>query len=172
MNCSMIWAVVGILTLLCDAAYPQEVRTEHLVPLDSQGSLTEITPSLRAELDLLVDIENFKRARLFRGTDGSYVLEIEYHAELQTNRQRRALTATGVDSQRRSIDIHLHRLKDLPGLDHSGRGELIFDQIIMSLALYGPAAPAILDLSGARPSVAALHVDQRGRFLCPLPAHP
>jgi hypothetical protein len=158
---------VGILTLLCDATHPQEVRTEHLVPLASQESLTQITPSLRAELDLFADIENFRRARLFRGTDGSYVLEIEYGTELRTSHQRQALTAAGVDSLRHSIDIHRRRLQDRPRLDHSGRGELIFDQIILSLMLYGPAAPAILDLSGARPAVAAYMLTSAAGFYIP-----
>ncbi len=40
MNSSIICVFVGILTLLCHATYPQEVRTEHLVPLDSQESET------------------------------------------------------------------------------------------------------------------------------------
>ena len=117
-NSSRICLSVGILTLLCDATHPQEVRTEHLVPLASQESLTQITPSLRAELDLFADIENFRRARLFRGTDGSYVLEIEYGTELRTSHQRQALTAAGVDSLRHSIDIHRRRLQDRPRLDH------------------------------------------------------
>ena len=97
-------ALLSTVPQFCSPVHAQDVRTEYLVTLDSQGTLEEITGSLRRQLDLVPDIENFQRARLFRGTDGLYVLEIEYLADLGPSHQRRHLTAAAVDSLRRTID--------------------------------------------------------------------
>ena len=56
---------------LCNPVHAQDVHMEHLVALDTQGTLDEITGTLRRQLDLFPDIENFQRARLFRATDGT-----------------------------------------------------------------------------------------------------
>ena len=151
----------------CSPVHAQDVRTEHLVALDSQGTLEEITGTLRRQLDLVPDIENFQRARLFRGTDGLHVLEIEYLADLVPVRQRRHLTAAAVDSLRRTIDNLQGLRAKQDSLDHSGRGEFIFDQIVLSLLLYGPAAPVLLDVPGSRSALAAYMLTSSAGFYIP-----
>ena len=152
---------------LCNPVHAQDVRTEHLVALDSQGTLQEITGTLRRQLALVPDIENFQRARLFRGTNGRYVLEIEYLADLGPSRQRRHLTAAAVDSLRQTIDGLLDLTAKRHHLDHSGRGEFIFDQIVMALAIYGPSAPVLLDVPGTRSAVAAYMLTSTTGFYVP-----
>jgi len=143
------------------------VDTEHLVALDTQGTLDEISDTLRRQLDLFPDIENFQRARLFRAADGPYVLEIEYLADRGPSHQRRHLSDAAVDSLRLTIDGFLRRTAERPHIDHSGRGEFIFDQIILSLMLYGPAAPVLLDVSGSRSAVAAYMLTASAGFYVP-----
>ena len=160
----LLYAVVG---QLCSPVHAQDVHTEHLVALDTEGTLDEITGTLRRQLDLFPDIENFQRARLFRGTDGPYVLEIEYVADRGPSHQRRHLSDAAVDSLRQTIDGFLYLTAERHHIDHSGRGELIFDQIVLSLVIYGPTAPVILDLSGTHPSLAAYMLTSTAGFYIP-----
>jgi hypothetical protein len=125
------------------------------VPLDPEGAVQEITPALRTRLGLFPGAGDFQNARLFRGEDQTYVLEIAWRRQGRHWRERQALSATAVDSLR----LELRRRLALPPvglqLDHSGRGEFILDQILISLFAYGPAINVMLDLDSARPAVAS-----------------
>ncbi len=148
------------------AAGAGEVRTEEQVPLDPEGKVQEITPALRTRLGLFTQIEDFQSARLFRGEDQGYVLEISYQRQGNRWRQRQPLSATAVDSLR----LDLRRRLALPpvGLqfDQSGRGEFILDQVLLSLFAYGPAMPTMLNLDG-RPALASYMLTTATGFYLP-----
>jgi len=144
-----------------------EVRTEEQVILDPEGKTVEITPALRARLGLFPEVEDFQGARLFRGEDQTYVLELTYQRQGQRWRQRQSLSPAAVDSLR----LDLRRRLALPpvGLqfDQSGRGEFILDQILLSLFAYGPAINVMLDLDGLRPALASHMLTTTTSFYLP-----
>ncbi|MSR83629.1 MAG: hypothetical protein EXS58_12020 [Candidatus Latescibacteria bacterium] len=153
--------------ILGAAAQAQEARTEAQVPLDPEGKVQEVTPALRTRLGLFPEIEEFQSARLFQGEDQGYVLEIAWQRQGKRWRQRQFLSAAAVDSLR----LDLRRRLALPPvglqLDHSGRGELILDQILLSLFAYRPAMEVILDLGSTRPIVAAYMLTTATGFYLP-----
>lgn len=156
-----------VLPLLISALFAQAIRTEHLVPIDSGDSVLEITPSLRQQLDLFPEVEGFVRARLFAGEDGAHVLEITLSRSGRESRQLRSLATASVDSLRARLDAHLSRPRLGRGLDHSGRGKLVFDGVVMSVAVYGPFAPVVLGVRGTRPGLAAYMLTCSAGFYAP-----
>ncbi|MBI2506284.1 MAG: hypothetical protein HYW07_23970 [Candidatus Latescibacteria bacterium] len=166
-NSSLLLAALAILLLPALAAWAEEVRTEEQVPLDPEGKVQEITPALRTRLGLFPEIGDFQSARLFLGQDQVYVLEIAWQRQGKRWRQRQLLSPAAVDSLR----LDLRRRLTLPPaglqLDHSGRGELILDQILLSLLAYGPAMNVMLDLDSARPALASHMLTTATSFYLP-----
>ena len=143
------------------------VRTERPVSFDSQGTVSELTPALRRQLTLFPEIAGFERARLYCGDDSTFTLQIDYRDAGQEVRQLWAMTPAGVDSLRQLLDRHLATGRTRVGFDHAGRGELIFDSIVLSLVVYGPSAPVLLDVSGSRPSLATYMLTSAAGFYMP-----
>ena len=157
-----------VMVLAFVSALPaDEVRIEQVVPVDSGGRILQITPSLRRQLDLFPDIDGFAHARLFEGEDGAHVLDITFLDGKGEFRQLRPLSAAAVDSLRARLDAYLGRPQLGRSLDHSGRGELVFDGVVMSLAVYGPFAPVVLGVRGARPGLAAYMLTCSAGFYAP-----
>ena len=69
--------VVAVL-VLGTSAMAQEVQIEVQMPMDSSGTVMEITPALRHKLGLFSDVPRFLSARLFQISDTSYILEVAY----------------------------------------------------------------------------------------------
>lgn len=153
------------------AASPQEPavapRLERPAGFDSGGHVQLVGPDLRRQLSLWSDLPDFVEARLWRGDDGVHVLEVEYRLAGAPARQRRSLTPTGLDSLRGAFDRHLAGRTRGNGYDHSGRGELLFDSIVLGLAVYGPTAPVVLGVHGSRPGVAAYMLTSSAAFYLP-----
>ncbi len=167
-NALLIAALAALLIpALATSARAGEVRTEAQVPLDPEGKVQEVTPALRTRLGLFPEIEEFQSARLFQGEDQGYVLEIAWQRQGKRWRQRQFLSAAAVDSLR----LDLRRRQTLPPaglqLDHSGRGELVLDQILLSLLAYGPAMKVMLDLDSTRPTVATFMLTTATGFYLP-----
>jgi len=144
-----------------------EIRTEHVVPMDSGGRILEITPDLRRQLELFPEVEGFARARLFAGENGAHVLDITFRGGDRESRQLRPFSTAAVDSLRARLDAYLGRPQLGRSLDHSGRGELVFDGVVMSLAVYGPFAPVVLGVRGSRPGLAAYMLTCSAGFYAP-----
>lgn len=163
---SLLLLAALLIPALATSAGAGEVRTEEQVPLDPEGKVQEITPALRTRLGLFPQIEDFQSARLFQGEDQGYVLEIAWHRQGKRWRQRQVLSGAAVDSLR----LDLRRRLALPpvGLqfDQSGRGEFILDQILLSLVVYGPAMPTMLNLDG-RPALASYMLTAATGFYLP-----
>ncbi|MCC7262628.1 MAG: hypothetical protein IT369_08925 [Candidatus Latescibacteria bacterium] len=163
---SLLRHTLAALLLSALAASAGEVRTEEQVPLDPEGKVQEVTPALRTRLGLFPEIEQFQNARLFLGEDQTYVLEIAWQRQGRRWRERQLLSPAAVDSLR----LDLRRRLALPpvGLqfDQSGRGELLLDQVLLSLFAYGPAVPTLLDLDG-RPALASYMLTTATGFYLP-----
>lgn len=144
-----------------------QTRTEHVVAVDRQGRMFEIRPALARQLGLFATVDGFEKARLFRGEDGRYVLEVVYLSEGRESRQRRWLSPAEAEELRKRVSRQRAERHAASGLDQSGRGELIFDQVLMSLFAYGPAVPMALDLSSTRASVAAYMLTNAAGFYLP-----
>ena len=126
--------------------------TEVQIAIDAQGTIDEITPKLRGRLGLFDDLSHFRRARIFDGEDGNYVLETEFLRDGALARRRSALAPAGLDAFRLDLDGRLER----SGLSlfgtQEGRGRLVFNHSVLALGFYGwalPAAANIDDPTGA-----------------------
>jgi len=142
-------------------------RFERPAPFDSTGRIEHVGPGLRRRLGLFPTFGDFVEARLWHGDDGMYIVEVEYQPQGRAAQWRQILTPAGLDSLRAPFDRYLASRRQGGGYDHSGRGELIFDSIVLSLAVYGPAAPVILGIRGTRPSLAAYMLTSSAGFYIP-----
>ena len=142
-------------------------RLEQPAAFDSGGRIHRVGPALRRQLDLFPHVPDFVEARLWRGGDGACVLELEYRLAGAPARQRRTLTSADLDSLRAPFDRYLAARRQGTGYDHSGRGELILDSVVLSLVVYGPSAPVVLDIRGSRPSLAAYMLTSSASFYVP-----
>lgn len=129
--------------------------------------MREVDAALRGQLGLFPEVEGFQRARLFRGDDGACLLDVECLVGGRLSRQLLPLSPSGVDSLQQAVARHLAQVRPLPARVQSARGELVFDHVVLSLLIYGPAAPAILGLDGARTSLAAYMLTSAGGFYLP-----
>lgn len=148
-------AALGPLPLWAAGPEVAAGRDERPAAFDSSGRYQQVGPALRRQLGLFPEIPDFATARLWCGRDGTCALEIEYRLADGPVRRRQRLSPAGLDSLRAPFDRYLAVRPAGDGYDRSGRGELLFDSVILSLAVYGPASPVVLQLDGPRPSVAA-----------------
>ncbi|MBT3342250.1 MAG: hypothetical protein HN712_16315 [Gemmatimonadetes bacterium] len=142
------------------------VSIEHPASFDSTGRIERVPPGLRRRLGLFPTFSDFVGARLWRRDDGRYIVEVEYQPQGRLTQWRQILTPAGLDSLRAPFDRYLATRRG-NGYDHSGRGELIFDSIVLSLAVYGPSAPVVLGIRGSRPGLAAYMLTSSGGFYVP-----
>lgn len=142
-------------------------RIERPAAFDTTGRIERVGPGLRRRLSLFPDLGDFVEARLWRGHDGVHVVEVNYLPQGETAQWRRILTPAGLDSLRAPFDRYLASRRQGGGYNHSGRGELIFDSIVLSIVLYGPSAPVVLDVRGSRPGVAAYMLTSSAGFYVP-----
>ncbi len=153
--------------LVASAALAQETRIEVQQPLDRQDRVLELSRSLRRDLDLFPEVTGFRTARLFRGQDSTWTLEISFERQGMRAHERRLLSVAAVDSLRGELELRLQRLKAASLGDPASRGRLVAHQFLLSVVFYGPAMPTILGLPGGRPSVGCYMVTAGAGFYLP-----
>lgn len=145
-----------------------ELCLERPAAFDSAGAVQRLGPRRRQRLGLFPGLEGFVEARLWCGDDGACVLELTCGPAGETTRLRQRLSPAGLDALRAAVEGDLAARRANGGrYDHSGRGEMIFDSIVMSLAVYGPSAPVVLNVHGSRPGLAAYMLTSSAGFYVP-----
>ncbi|HNW60016.1 MAG TPA: hypothetical protein PKI62_10105 [bacterium] len=145
----------------------QEARIEVQVPLDSAGTLLELTPELRSRARLFPEVEQFTAARLFRQEDSLFVLEIAFRREGVPARSRTRFDASALRVFRRELERHLATAVRPAGVDQEGKAGLIVRQTVLGLGFYGWMVPQILQIKGGRETVAAYMLVGSAGFALP-----
>ena len=150
----LLWLIAAGL-LWAGAAGAQQPRRETQIPLDQERSVLEIGPDLRRQLGLFLEQPDFQVARLFRGDDGTLVLEISRVEGGRLVRERRALTEAELAAFRSDLAARFVARGQTRALDRSGRSGLVLTETLMGVALYGWSVPRGFDIHSSRGSVAA-----------------
>lgn len=158
--------ILTLLLLLLPALLAAQ-QIEVQVPMDSSGTIAEITPELRARTGLFSEVVDFLSARLFQGGDSSFVLEVAFRREGRLARSRSALTSAEALAFRQGLTHRLALTVRTPGINHEGRPGLVVRQTMMALGFYGWAVPLMLEIEGSRGSIAAYMLTSAAGFAFP-----
>ena len=80
-----------LLILLPFYLWAQNTHVEVQVPMDTSGSITEITPELRNKTGLFPEVTTFIAAKLFHSDDSTFILEIAFRQNSLIARKRTIL---------------------------------------------------------------------------------
>ncbi len=162
-----IFQALMIILLIGTSAIAQESQIEVQVPIDSSGTVTEITPDLERKLGIFPDVKRFLHARIFQVNDTSYVLEVAYRVNGKLARRRSLMSREEVEAFRKDVTHRTQSLDHRVLINQEGRGGLIFGQTLLSLGFYGWAVPLFLDVSDSRGAVATYMLVGAGGFYIP-----
>lgn len=122
---------------------------ETAVPLDSSGKIFVITTELENKLGLFPDYPGFLEARMYQGSDGSYVLEVLEQTDSSIVRKRIPQTHHQVVELRKQVSIAISQRSPQSMFDQSGRGGLIVNSAILSAGFYGWSVPVATEADGS-----------------------
>jgi len=145
----------------------QQSRVEFQVPMDTSGTVNEISPELRDKARLFPEMENFLSAKLFQQDDSTFILEISFRTKGVLARKRIVQDAVAIQTFRQELSQQLAKANQSTGMDQEGRAGLIVRQTIMGLSFYAWAVPAILDIEGGREIVATYMLVGAAGFAVP-----
>jgi hypothetical protein len=137
------------------------------VPVDEAGMLTSIDAELEQELELFPEYPGFRDARLFRGPEGEFVLEISYEHEGGLAKVRVPLSAQEVGELREKVTARIEERAPRALLDRTGRPKLLITTTLLSLGYYGWALPVVLDVSDGQLAVALYLMTSGAGFFIP-----
>jgi hypothetical protein len=147
--------------------HAQEIQVEVQVPVDTAGTIVEISPELRNRAHLFPEVETFISARLFRHNDSTYVLEVSFRKEGVLVRRRSYMNPPALMDFRTELSGRLAATPQSARLNQEGRPGLVVRQTMMGLGFYGWAVPAILHIEGGRESVASYMLVGAAGFALP-----
>ncbi|MEX0599070.1 MAG: hypothetical protein WD205_00425, partial [Rhodothermales bacterium] len=137
---------LSVAIVLTAATFSQVRAQEVQVPFDEDGRLTVIDADLEERLDLFPAYDAFREARLFRASDGSFVLVIQYAEDGAIVQDREPMTASEVSALRERISQAMAAANIRVDLDQEGRVSLLWTSAGMSLLAYGPSLVGLLDI--------------------------
>ncbi len=156
------FSLIGVAICTMSVALPVAAQImpviETLVPLDSAGRITIITPTLVSRLNLVAPawpvLGSFREARLYRADGGTHVLVVQ---RLDSTVARFALDAAGATSLQNAVRAGLFvQGRGGDRLIDAGTGVIVSqpagntfvrNQTFLGLVAYGPATAAILSRS-------------------------
>jgi hypothetical protein len=130
---------LGLLGLASEPGAAQEVQ----IALDVEGRVEVVDAELARRAGLWVaEYPGFQEARLFRGPDGSFVLEISELQDGRLTRHRLPLTPSEADALRARVSAAVAAAPPPPVvLDQEGRYLLLAQTTVTGLVFYGWALP-------------------------------
>lgn len=137
------------------------------VPLDQKGKLERIDNQLERRLQLFTEYEHFLEARLFRVSEGRYLLEVLYRKNGRILRDKRPLSAEDVEQFREQVSSAMTEAAPQAELDQGGRTYLLIGTMGLSLGYYGWAVPAVLDVDDGKTLVALYMLTSGAGFFLP-----
>lgn len=158
-----------ILLLLAIVTAAPAAAQEVLVPIDREGRVEVVDAELATRAGLwLSEFPAFHEARLFRGPEGTFILEVTEMREGRTTRHRRTLTAAEADDVRRRVSAALASApRQRQRLDQTGRNLLIGQTTAAGLAYYGWALPYSLGIHEAAPASGLYLLTASASFFAP-----
>jgi hypothetical protein len=145
-----MYKILFMILILSGLAWPQGTHTEYQVPVDSSGTLYDITPELKNRTGLFPETENFRSAQIFCIDDNSFVLEVTFLKNGTLSRQRTMLNSSEVNDFRRHITKLLRTGVNISTINQEGRAGLIIRETAMSLVFYGWAIPTAAGIHHTR----------------------
>lgn len=142
----------------------QEVQ----IPIDEEGKIEYIDSKLEQKLGLFTEYSNFRKARLFRISDTSFVLEISYQLQEKLLKVRLLLSAEEAKNFQQKVTERIKQKKSEVILDQRGRTTLIIATMTLSLGYYGWAVPVAFDVDDRKLAVAIYMLTSGAGFYIPL----
>ncbi len=138
---SVLTCTLLILTFLNSSAQ------ELLVPLDREGKITTLIGTTARKLELFNEFDNVLEARLYKAGADMYFLEILYLSDNYPKKDRLQLNEFKVNELRKIVTDAIYEKDISLYLNQEGRPQFLATTAILSLSIWGPSVPILLELN-------------------------
>lgn len=135
-----------LVSLLFVVGIPSRTHAQEVqVPLDADSTLYAVDAELEDRLNLFPNVRGFQKAVVYRQSEDTYELVVQYRKENQTVRDRRTLTASEVEDLRRRVTRRLQATGTKVDVNQEGRADLLTTTTLLGIAEGGLLAGAIAE---------------------------
>ncbi|MBD3224517.1 MAG: hypothetical protein GF313_07295 [Caldithrix sp.] len=155
---------IFFLALDLSVSRAQEIK----IPFDENGNILTIDDRLERKLNLFPGYTQFKEAHLFQLSDSVFAVEIFCRPREQLIKYRLLYNRQEMQVLRQKVTQKIQLTQKGPALNQEGRTKMIGGIMTLSLAYYGWAFPAALEVDNGKMATALYMLTGGAGFFLPL----